>query len=231
MKLLLKLVNFADELDPIAQALARTDIEAFVEGGRVVLKWDAIVERDIASCDAQRRKETWNRVHELIAIVNGAGRLEGTILNAVNLGQLCYLDPHGEEQFFPIYADFDGMLPACRSGLPDPSQFVSLGLHNEAVAKALRLFSGHLDWVNLYRIFEVIVEDVPKVDLIRLGWATHDDCNAFTGSANNASVTGDSARHGKIGEGVPRSTMSLANAQRFVSGLLRTWLEMKSVGD
>jgi hypothetical protein len=224
MKLILKLGNSDEELSAIGQALRRTEIEVVADVGRVVLKWDALPELEVDPGDLSLIRKTWKRVHELIAVINGAGRLEGTISNGVSLLELYYLNSEEKEQFFPGYATCDVVFPVLRSGLPDPSQFVSLGLRNEAAAKALRLFSAELDWVNLYRIYEVIVQDVVESVLIRSEWVTQDEIKAFRGSANNASVTGDFSRHGKMNESAPQLIMSLASSQRLIARLLRTWL-------
>ncbi|WP_173066912.1 hypothetical protein [Sulfurimicrobium lacus] len=97
----------------------------------------------------------------------------------------------------------------------------------------MRLFSLDHDWVNLYRIYEVIEEDAkqpgkPKRGwVVKRGWATPDEYDAFTGSANNASVAGDHSRHGKINGGTPQRTMHLDEARHTVQRILRDWLNSK----
>ena len=84
------------------------------------------------------------------------------------------------------------------------------------MAKALRLCSRELDWVNLYRIYEVISEDI--------GGLTSKEFDIFAGSANNSKVAGDYSRHGKMKEKTPKKTMKLADAQHLIKSKVREWV-------
>ena len=119
------------------------------------------------------------------------------------------------------------VLPALRTGPPDPSGFIAVGLKDGAAAKVLRLISRELDWCNLYRIFEVIVVQVQESGIVDSGWATEPEIDAFRCSANNESVTGDDARHGKPFGGTPRNTMELPDAQHVIKRIVRGWLASK----
>ena len=48
----------------------------------------------------------------------------------------------------------------------DVPAWVELGMNNEAVAKVFRLLTHPLDWVGLYRIYEVIETDIGGLDAL-----------------------------------------------------------------
>jgi hypothetical protein len=97
-----------------------------------------------------------------------------------------------------------------------------------AVAKALRLRdASDLDWVDLYRIYEVIQKDVGHL-MHQLGWASRNELNRFTRTANSVAAAGDKARHGVELTVPPRKPISLAHAQELIDRIMRGWLEWKA---
>lgn len=240
MKLIIQLSNPEEEVNSMREALRFTDISVAIEDEKIVLETESVVKWELNLADNDLICKTWERVHEFLAIINGAACIESAALPRVYLAQLVYVDETGQRQHLPNIGRMYGVLPGLRSRPPDPSLFISLGLEDLAAAKAMRLFSLEHDWVNLYRIFEVIEEDVKQPVkakrgwVVKRGWATPDEYDAFTGSANNASVTGDHSRHGKINGGTPHKTMHLADARHMIQRILRYWLNSKvaaGVGD
>ena len=65
-------------------------------------------------------------------------------------------------------------------------------------ANVLRIVSrGPLDWVNLYRILEIIAANVGGLGAVASnGWATEQSLKLFTPTANSPDAVGLSARHG-----------------------------------
>ncbi len=104
---------------------------------------------------------------------------------------------------------------------------VAIAKQDERVGRALRLFGYEHTWDNLYKIYEVIEEDVGSKE-IRANWPAGDRLNAFTSTANNPRAVGDAARHGHHRHEPPKNPLSLHEAQRLIRGWLRHWLEMKT---
>jgi hypothetical protein len=99
---------------------------------------------------------------------------------------------------------------------------------DEGIAKVLRLQERKGDWINLYRILEVIREDMGGDPAIAAkGWANESDIEAFTASANNTAVTGDDSRHGNLKSKRPKRTMSLTKARHVIAGITRGWFDYK----
>lgn len=108
--------------------------------------------------------------------------------------------------------------------------WVRLGLADPKVAKALRLLgTQEHNWGNLYRIYEVIEEDVGKIDNItQYGWATKTSIKRFKHTANSPGAIGDASRHGKEPTSPPSDPMALSEARALVQVLLHNWLRWKT---
>jgi hypothetical protein len=84
-----------------------------------------------------------------------------------------------------------------------------------------------LNWTQLYKVFEIVRDDVKVKSLIELGWASATEISAFTGSANRPDVSGAGARHARMGGPLPRRQMSEDVARDFISRLVTSWIDSK----
>ena len=114
----------------------------------------------------------------------------------------------------------------------DPiSAWLPLIRPDSVVAEALRLRDADaLDWVDLYRLYEVIESDVGHL-MRQLGWASQNELKRFTRTANSVAAVGDKARHGVEQSDPPPKPMSLAHARALIDRVLRAWLEWKASHD
>ena len=85
-----------------------------------------------------------------------------------------------------------------------------------------------LDWVDLYRIYEVIESDMGRSVILAKRWATNADIKLFKHTANSVAATGDQARHGKETSTPPVKPLTLSEARALVDTLLRAWLAHKA---
>jgi len=109
------------------------------------------------------------------------------------------------------------------------SEWVNAGLGSEAVARVLGLFATKpVDWVNLYRILEVVEGDVggPK-SIADQGWATREALKRFKHTANSVFASGDDARHGTERTQPPADPMTLSEARSFIEAIVHNWLRTK----
>jgi len=79
------------------------------------------------------------------------------------------------------------------------------------------------DWVELYKVFEIVSSRVPGLD--KKGWVTSAGIRAFTASANRPDVSGAQARHARMPGGRPKGTMTLVEARQMISVLVAAWLD------
>ena len=120
---------------------------------------------------------------------------------------------------------------------PSPARaWHDLAKGNKDVEGALRLLGTvELDWVALYKLVELVEHDVAGgtkggAKMIReKGWATKPEQSAFGAAADRPDVSGDAARHARIGGPPPkRAAMTLVEARQFVHRLVRSWLDWRS---
>jgi hypothetical protein len=84
------------------------------------------------------------------------------------------------------------------------------------------LSDGPGDWVELYKVFEVIRDDGKPTK-----WAAEADYSAFRASANLPSVSGADARHARRSSGNPKRTMSIHEARDFIRKVSIAWIRLK----
>ncbi len=117
---------------------------------------------------------------------------------------------------------------------PAPKLARLAGQHPD-VTEVFRLMAGvdPLDWFTLYKVFEIVRDNVGgQQELINSGWKSRkksrQELSAFTASANLPHVSGDTARHARPNSGSPQHTMTPDEARRYISGLVRAWLDSLS---
>ena len=218
MKLLILLENPEQDIDKIQNVLRNFECSLTVEEDRIICKTSTLV-GEVDLKDNNAISQVWESVKDFIDIINGSAIVEGFSMSPVNLHYIKYIGDNGEVNFLPNIGNINAVLPGFRGSLPDISKFIPLALGHKTVAKVLRLCSKELDWANLYRIYEVISEDI--------GGLTGKDIKIFKGSANNSNVTGDFSRHGKMNVGTPKETMRLADAQHLIKSKVREWIYNK----
>jgi hypothetical protein len=113
-----------------------------------------------------------------------------------------------------------------RSPAPD---WVALAQKDKAVSLALRLLHGEAGrWAQLYKVYEVVLKyganKQPSM-AEKKGLATKEECGRFSGTACSPEVLGMKARHGVQTKARPERPMTLPEAEAFVRGMARRWLE------
>lgn len=91
--------------------------------------------------------------------------------------------------------------------------------------KILRLLSyRNLDWVSLYRIYEVIFSEVGTRIF---SWVNKSKIKNFKHTSNSVSSIGDAARHGIEKEALPSNPMTLIEAQKIIMLIIEKYLSTK----
>lgn len=112
-------------------------------------------------------------------------------------------------------------------------------MKNQNIQKAL-YFNKKPTWPNLYKIYELIRHDMGgkhqgKNRIINEGWATANEIDLFTCTANPVQGAGLDARHAVENEIHSRcqkilskqDPMKLPNAKSLIRGLLKQWIDYK----
>jgi hypothetical protein len=125
---------------------------------------------------------------------------------------------------FPVRALVDGR----QAEVPPPPGpgHVQLAAADPDVAEVLEILGTAEpapDWVELYKVFEIVRSKVSRLD--KKGWVTSAEISAFTASANRPDVSGAQARHARMPGGRPKGTMTLVEARQMIGVLVTAWLD------
>jgi hypothetical protein len=124
----------------------------------------------------------------------------------------------------PVTVSMGGEQP-----LPPPALgpgYVQLAQTHPDVAEVLDILGNAdpaPDWSDLYKIHEVMLDNVPG--FYERGWVTKDQIGAFTASANRKEVSGDLARHARWKGDPPKRTMTLVEARQLIGSVVIAWLD------
>jgi hypothetical protein len=80
------------------------------------------------------------------------------------------------------------------------------------------LFEYDLDWVNLYRILELI--ESQKIDIVKRKWLSNEEYKLFKWTANSPDVLGIKSRHGKQTHKSPAKPMTIFQARYLIKNLI-----------
>lgn len=183
-----------------------------------------------------------------LAILSGILKLERDARDGLKYGAVFRLNPAGgRDVFVSIHESLqvrvemgavtaivaDAACNVVAQPPPPPPRSVlllRLAATDIAIAKVLRLLSASdaMTWVGLYRIHEVIEDDVGgQHKLEKQGWGPADDLRRFKHSANSVQVGGDKSRHGKEPQLPPKNPMTLAEAEAYAKYIVQAWLASK----
>ncbi len=225
--------------------------EVFATGARKVLR-DEKSPGYLYESDSFHSCSTSQEVEQLakgeLAIISGILKLERDARDGLKCGAVFRLNPTGGRDVFvsireglearvemgavtPVVTDSAGNVIA-QPAPPPPRSAVLLQLAagDTAIAKVLRLLSASdaMTWVGLYRIHEVIEDDVGgQHKLEKQGWGSADDLRRFKHSANSVQVGGDNSRHGKEPQVPPKNPMTSAEAESYAKYIVQAWLASK----
>ena len=105
---------------------------------------------------------------------------------------------------------------------------LNLAKDDKAVADALHFFRENT-WISLYKVYEIIRDDVGKEDaIIRDGWVTKTELSRFTQTAQSRAALGDNARHAAKKFQPPTKPMPFHEAESLIRGVLLSWFHSKA---
>jgi hypothetical protein len=171
---------------------------------------------------------------DLVQTVNGAARVGIDGYLAVELDDIVELDARGQ-QLTSTFRDTSTLFklrkaPTPYGDAPALSTIIWLALSDDRIVKVLRIQESRpQNWVELYKVVEVIADDIGGIHQLDLrGWVPRGEVGRFTSTANNARVLGDEARHGHERGKALKNPMSLQEAQTLIRRIVHCWLKEKS---
>jgi hypothetical protein len=158
----------------------------------------------------------------LLEVVNGAAILHLENFLPVRFqNTIIGIDQDGKRHSFGFgYGTGRPILKSAQKPAKVASWITKAG-QDKNVADALRYLCDQ-NWVNLYKIFEIVQNDVG--DIGKRGWVARKDINRFTQTAQSKETLGDAARHASKKFKPHPQPMSLQEAKHFIRTLLLNWL-------
>ncbi|MCX5645342.1 MAG: hypothetical protein NTZ17_11800 [Phycisphaerae bacterium] len=166
--------------------------------------------------------EVLNAAKRLTEMVNGVARLHFDHWGNVEVSNsIVGIDEQGHAHKFAF--GFGTGRPVNESYADSAiiERWLATAVREERVANAIRFFSTPT-WTNLYKIFEIVRDDVG--DVVAQGWAAKRELARFTQTAQTPESIGDAARHASKKFKPHAEPMSHTEATSFIKDLLRRWL-------
>jgi hypothetical protein len=237
MEWLVQLTGENYDLEELSKSLKAPELTIDQEEGGYVLRSADL--NNLNDADVVRQKAS-----EILSLINGGARLTQGMRKPLEIAHVILVKDNGSRQIFVnltegiilrdsvivVAVGEGGILQEVRQSDVIP-RWVLAARHDENTGKVLRFFgSGRHDWVTLYKIYEVIRDDVGGIAKIeKNGWATEKAIKRFTQTANSPGAIGGNARHGTDrGTIRPKNPMSLSEAKSLIEGLAHSWLRSKT---
>lgn len=192
--------------------------------------------------DLTNSEEVASLAADILKVLTGAVRLSLGGRTPLHVANTARVRPDGARDVFVTLSDSihvratigveitrsDGKKEVIHPAHSVPG-WIKLGLTDQNIAKALRLLgTDEHNWVSLYRLYEVIEEDVGDLrKIVNNGWATNTSIKRFKHTANSPGAVGDDSRHGKESTTPPSDPMDIGEARALVEVILHNWLRSK----
>jgi|WetSurMetagenome_2_1015567.scaffolds.fasta_scaffold00675_15 hypothetical protein len=96
-------------------------------------------------------------------------------------------------------------------------------LNNSVASEIFHFYSKPTSWINLYKIFEIIKDNIGEKKII--GFLTRPEINRFTGTAQSKAQIGDEARHASDKYKGHSQPMTIQEADALIKRLIINWIE------
>jgi hypothetical protein len=234
MKWFVSLLGDSGDLEELAKVCTSDDLRIEQREQGFILKtteFDSLTESE----------EVLSRSKDLLTSINGGARILLGSRELIRVGSIhrinekggtdTYIHPDPIELKLRVMAvttivHSNGTREIHYPAGPIP-RWASLAKKDVNVARVLRLHGTSTDWTDLYRIYEIIQNDLGgEKELLAKDWVTRKAVVKFRHTANSPSASGDKSRHG-VGESGPADPMTLSEANSIIEGIIYNWLRYK----
>lgn len=188
--------------------------------------------------------EVCERGRALIKLINGAAKLYRDSFQGIAEDGVILVEDDGKrhhyfylEETLTIRSKTNAKVTVVKSDgtefeypIDQPSHLESwlrLAQKQKVVADALHFYRED-SWISLYKVYEIVKEDVGGGDQIaNKGWATKSALNRFRHTAQSRAALGDYARHAVDKGKPPSQPMSFSEAKSLIRNVLMEWLITK----
>jgi hypothetical protein len=224
------------DLQDLATQLQSPDWSVEEDRGGYVLRSSAF---GLLTTDGQ----VFERANQLVQTINGLAAVVIPGFQPVQVGHVVRVHDDGRRL---AHAYLSGTMTArgrltatpvvAGRSRPQPRQvsplesLLRVASGDSKVVEAMRYFQARgRRWLNLYKVLEVIEQDVGGDRALRAkGWVSGRSLRRFTNTADNAGAIGDEARHAERGWKPPARAMPLQEAEDLIRSLIEAWLRSKA---
>lgn len=184
----------------------------------------------------EKEDDVRNKAKEILSLINGSSWLVIGMREPLEEVRFCRVNDDGKIKCSVVFSDSfrardkfkahlvtkNGEVQEIDQAGPIP-EFIATSQHEENVATVLRLLGDHpKDWVNLYRILEVVEDDVGGIPKIaKKGWGTKKAIKLFKRTANYV------ARHKDKKIKQPKNPMTPSEAESLIKTIINSWIQSK----
>jgi hypothetical protein len=234
MEWLVQLAGDDVYLEELSRSLKNPELSIIKENEAYTLK----------SVDFSRQStedEVRKKASEILSLINGCSMIVLGARRPIEIARVVRVNDDGTRaSFVHISARLtlvgeakvrilnrDGTVTEVRPADVIPSM-LKAAQSSDSVAKVLRLLgTGTHDWGHLYKIYELVKNDVGgRSKIVQNGWATEIAIKRFTQTANSPAVIGDSARHAVEPTKPPKNPMSFEEARSLIEGMIHGWFDL-----
>ena len=185
--------------------------------------------------DCEHIEDVLRQGEEIIKIINGISEVNLGLNGKIKVVGAIIIDEEIKNIVKNYREDCFNATISIRTEINDESKpensienWIELSETDENIRKVFRLLSYGLDsFVNMYRIYEIIRNDLGK-SYLKILEIDKSEIDRFTGSANRPDASGELARHGHLpGEPMNKPPMRLGEANNFVYEMIYKWIHYK----
>tara|TARA_B100000787_G_C16112271_1_gene258625 strand:+ start:103 stop:852 length:750 start_codon:yes stop_codon:yes gene_type:complete len=171
-------------------------------------------------------KEVYSIATFIIAMINGYTKLINIDSNEHSLVWLGNLYNNGKKvrEDYKCEVDLLKIYDFIESKI-DSDEFINQGFNDEFIRNILLYCNSGWNLGNMYKISDEISDFLKERNDDISNYVKKTEYRAFGATANNFSVSGLEARHGKIKNSAPKKIMNLEQASSFIRDLLKIILE------
>ena len=187
-------------------------------------------------------EQVQSRANEILEVLSGASRVAFGLISPLSASWVATINDDGSRNVYMTVTERvafrdtvsvvitreDGTVETINPADEVPRIAAVAEKYTNAAEVLKLLAKGIDDWVNLYRIYEIIKRDMGGDKKITdQGWTTNGQLNNFRHTANSPDSIGHDARHGVQTNDPPSDPMELSAAKGLIKHVAQKWLESK----
>jgi hypothetical protein len=177
----------------------------------------------------QKNRDVIAKAQEILDILNGAANIQYQNHQKVTPSNMMRIDKEGRHHYVLITESIVIRSRTNKSPEKASNTWLELSDKDEYVRDALFFFK-EITWFNLYKVFEVIRDDVGNEKVLQeKKLMSASEIHSFRGTSQNRRVIGELARHGTKNFQIPKKPITLEEAYNLMKRVFENWIKTKEL--